>query len=278
MAGGGALPRIVAQEAAKQGWVPVIVAVADGRASDWSPWPHLSIPWSHVGEGLSFLRASGVKKIAIGGTISVRPDFRSMVPSFRTLSLLPDIFRAMRGGDDTLLRACTTAVARRGFEFVAIHDIAPKLLMSEGTLTRRQPSQREELALVRGFLAARRLGELDVGQAAVASPDRVIALEGIEGTREMLERVRGLRARGRIGDKEPCVLVKTVKPQQDRRFDLPAIGPSTIAEAAAAGLRGIGVSAGGALIIEADRLLSAAEVEGLFVVGRALPPETGASA
>ncbi len=102
----------------------------------------------------------------------------------------------------------------------------------------------------------------------VASPDRIIAVEGIEGTQAMLERVGDLKARGRIGRGEPCVLFKAFKPQQDERFDLPSIGTETIGQAAAAGLRGIGLTAGRSLILEAGRVVEAADAEGLFVTGR----------
>ena len=115
--------------------------------------------------------------------------------------------------------------------------------------------------------AALRLGELDVGQAAVASQERVVALEGIEGTREMIGRVAGLRNRGRIGRKERCALVKRVKPAQDRRFDLPSIGARTVEEAAEAGITAIGVTAGESLIIGLEEVVEAAARAGIALVG-----------
>ncbi|MEF2073234.1 LpxI family protein [Consotaella aegiceratis] len=272
IAGGGALPVIVAQHAAEAGWSPLIVAVGDGRQHDWSAFTHADISWNRVGDAMAYLRSHKVRRLVLCGTISVRPDFRSMVPSLRTLALLPEILRLMRGGDDTLLRACARAFGRRGFEVVGVHEIVPELLMPDGLLTARGPSPAEEKALARAFEAAAGLGLLDIGQAVVASAERVIALEGIEGTREMLQRVADLRRRGKIGSKEACVLVKSIKPQQDRRFDLPSIGPSTVAEAAASGLGGIGLTAGGALIIQADEVVAEAERYRLFVVGR--NPET----
>lgn len=267
VAGGGDLPRIVADEAARHGWSPRIVAIGDGLDADWSPYPNWPMGWGHAGDVFRLLRGEGIKRLVLCGTVSARPDFRRIVPSLRTLAMLPMILRITRGGDDTLLRAAAKVFEARGFDLLAVQEIVPELLMPAECLTRRSPSEAEAAALTRALGAARVIGVLDVGQAVVASRDRVIALEGIEGTREMLARVADLRRRGRIGEGERCVLVKSVKPGQDLRFDLPAIGMSTIEEAAAAGLAGIGLSAGHALIIRLDDVIAAAEKRGLFVTG-----------
>lgn len=267
IAGGGALPRLLAEGLAREGWRPVIVAVGDGMASDWSRYDATTLGWGRTGDVFPLLASKGVSRIAFCGTISARPDYRSLVPSWRTLRLMPEIVRIVRGGDDSLLRAVARAFENRGFHVHGVDEVLPELLTPEGALTARLPNEAEQAALARAGEAARRLGELDVGQAAVASADRVIALEGIEGTREMLERVADLRARGRIGHRERCVLFKSAKPQQDRRLDLPSIGLETLAQAKAAGLAGIGLTAGASLVIEAQALVEEAERAGLFLIG-----------
>ncbi|WP_061936229.1 LpxI family protein [Aureimonas sp. AU22] len=267
VAAGGILPKLVAEAAAAQGYAPVVVAIADGIRADWSDYPSTALPWSRTGDVFSVFASQGVRRIVFCGTISVRPDYRSMIPSVRTLMMLPELFRMVRGGDDSLLRAVAGAFERRGFEVVAVHSILRDVLTPGGALTKRTPGERETLALQRAAHAASEIGRLDIGQAVVASPDRVIALEGIEGTRAMLERVGELRAAGRIGRREPCVLFKAFKPQQDERFDLPSIGQETIQQASAAGLRGIGLSAGRSLILEAGRVVEAADAAELFVIG-----------
>lgn len=267
IAGGGELPRIVADYAARHGWTPQIIAIGDGIASDWTPHASHAMPWGKVGDAVGLLEAKGVRRLVLCGTVSVRPDFRSILPSLKTLALLPQILKVVRGGDDSLLRKAAKTFERRGFELMAVQEIVPDLLMPAGNLTGSSLGADEDAALRRGFEASQALGLLDVGQAVVASKDRVIALEGIEGTREMLERVADLRRRGRLGPKERCVLVKGVKPAQDLRFDLPSIGLSTIEEAASAGLAGIALSAGRALIMRVDDVVAAARQHGLFLIG-----------
>lgn len=267
LSGGGSLPRIVAEKAAQLGLSPLIVPIADGMMEDWTAFDHRAFHWSRTGDVFAFLRSRGVARIVFCGTISVRPDYRSLLPSIKTLLMLPEIFRIVRGGDDSLLRAVARAFERRGFEIVPVQTIAPELLTPLGPVSIRRPSAPELAATDRALAAARRLGELDAGQAAVASQDRVIALEGIEGTREMLKRVADLRARGRIGRSEPCVLFKSFKPQQDERFDLPSIGIETVQDAASAGLSGIALSAGRSLIIGREDVLSETNEAGLFLLG-----------
>ena len=273
VAGGGVLPRLVAEAAEAAGYAPFVVAIADGLRADWSPYPFVRLPWSRTGDVFSVLATKSIRQVVFCGTISVRPDYRSMVPSLRTLANLPEILRRVRGGDDSLLRAVAGAFERRGIEVLAVHAILHDVLTPEGALTRARPGDAERRALRRAAHAASEIGRLDIGQAVVASPDRIIALEGIEGTRAMLERVGNLAADGRIGRGEPCVLFKAFKPQQDERFDLPSIGRETIAQAAAAGLRGIGLTAGRSIVIEAGQVVEAADAAGLFVVGATQGPE-----
>ncbi|WP_280137275.1 LpxI family protein [Aureimonas sp. N4] len=267
VAGGGMLPLLIAQEAKDLGWQPFIVAIADGRQRSWEGWDHISLPWSRTGDVFDHLRRRNVSKIVFSGTISVRPDYRSMLPSWPTLKMLPELFRMTQGGDDSLLRAVAQVFERRGVEVLSVQTIMPDLLLPLGNLTNVAVVANHEAAIGRAEIAAVRLGLLDIGQAVVASQDRIIALEGIEGTRELLLRVADLRSRKRIGRGEACVLFKAFKPQQDMRFDLPSIGVETIAQAEAAGIAGIAMTAKRSLVIEPQKVADAAQAAGLFVLG-----------
>ncbi len=273
VAGGGTLPAVVAGEAARMGWTPFVVAIADGRTASWADYDNVSLPWGRTGDVFAHFAARGIRDVVFCGTISVRPDYRSMVPSLRTLRMLPEILGITRGGDDSLLRGVAGAFERRGLRVVAVQSIVPSLLLPPGQLNDLQPDPRHRLAISRAEVAATRLGLLDIGQAVVASPDRIIALEGIEGTREMIRRVADLRARGRIGRSEPCVLFKAFKPQQDTRFDLPSIGLETIAQVREAGIEGIAMTAGRSLVIDPQAVAQAAKAAHVFVLGAAPPLE-----
>ncbi|MCE7027336.1 LpxI family protein [Jiella avicenniae] len=269
IAGGGRLPRIVAEAARARGFTPIVVRIADAESDDWDGFDGGYFSWGRTGDAIRFLKRKAVARVVTCGTVSRRPDFRSMLPSFATLFLLPTAFRIVRGGDDRLLRNVAVFLKAQGLEPLAVQDVAPKLLAPTGPIAGRRPDAAEERALHLALNAARTLGSLDVGQAVVASQERVIALEAAEGTREMLLRVAELKTRGRIGRGERLVLVKAVKPQQDERFDLPSIGVSTIREAEGAGIGAIGVTAEKSLIIDCEALVTAAGEAGIAVVGLA---------
>ena len=267
IAGGGRLPRIVAEAALARGFTPIVVRIADAEGDDWTGFRGDYFSWGRTGDAIRFMKASGVTRVAACGTVSRRPDFRSILPSLRTLIMLPTALRIVRGGDDRLLRNVAAFLKAEGLEPVAVQDVEPRLLAPPGPIAGRRADAAERAALVLGLRAAEALGKLDVGQAVVASQERVIALEAAEGTREMLHRVAELKKRGRIGRGERLVLVKAVKPGQDERYDLPSIGASTIVEAEGAGIGAIGVTAEKSLLIDYEALVAAATQANIAVVG-----------
>ncbi|WP_182084540.1 UDP-2,3-diacylglucosamine diphosphatase LpxI [Aureimonas sp. ME7] len=275
IAGGGELPHLVVAAARSAGYAPFVVAIADGRNADWGVSPVSSLPWSKTGEVFPLLARRGIRHVVFCGTISARPDYRSLTPSLRTLRLLPEILKMLRGGDDSLLRGVASLFERRGIEVLPVQAVLRDALMPHGVLTRRTPTDTERLAVERAADAARQIGRMDIGQAVVASADRVIAVEGIEGTSAMLRRVAELRQAKRIGQREACVLFKAFKPQQDERFDLPSIGHETVLQATEAGLAGVGLTAGRSLLIDPARIVDDADRAGLFVLGVADPTEGG---
>ncbi|RFC62412.1 DUF1009 domain-containing protein [Fulvimarina endophytica] len=267
VAGGGSLPVVVAQAARERGMVPIVARFADGISNEAITDLSRAFPWGRTGDAIDWLYAEGARKLVFCGTISSRPDFRSVIPSLRTLRILPKALSIVRGGDDVMLRNLSRYLETRGFELLAVQEIAPRLIAPAGVLSARPPRPREMLALAKAHRAATALGVLDAGQAAVASHERIIALEGIEGTRDMMRRVAEFRKAKRIGRTESPVLVKAVKPDQDRRFDLPSIGIQTIEEAIAAGISAIGVSAGESLILGIDDVLDAVNEAGICLMG-----------
>jgi DUF1009 family protein len=149
---------------------------------------------------------------------------------------------------------------------VGAHEVAPEILVPEGALGRFQPNESHQGDIALGLALLRAIGLFDVGQATIVAGGHVLAVEAAEGTDEMLAQVAELRRKGRIRS-TGGVLVKAPKPDQDRRIDLPTIGPQTIAGAARAGLAGIAVVAGEVIMAEPDRVMQAADGERIFVVG-----------
>jgi DUF1009 family protein len=155
---------------------------------------------------------------------------------------------------------------------VGAHEVAPEILMPRGNIGTFGPEQRDLADIARGLALLRALGPFDVGQAVVVADNQVLAIEAVDGTDNMLERIAELRERGRVATgKGVGVLIKAPKPTQDRRLDMPAIGPKTVEAAARAGLAGIAVLAESTIVAEPAELARAADAAKLFVCGVSAP-------
>ena len=268
IAGNGSLPCQIAEALNGAGREFRIIAIKGEADERTRAQADTELGWGEIGRLYKFLKKTGCRDVLLIGGVSRRPDFTSIIGDLGTLKRLPTIIRALAGGDDSLLTKVIRLFEVEGYRVVGIKDVAPQLLASSGVLGKVQPNQGDWRDAELALRATEKLGELDIGQAAIAVGGRVVALEGAEGTDAMLQRCAELKRIGRIRSKGRAgVLVKTAKPNQDLRVDLPTVGPMTIDLAAAAGLAGIAVEASGALIAEKEETLKKADNAGLFVIG-----------
>jgi len=272
VAGGGSIPIAVAEAVMRRGRRVVLFPVrgwADPAAVE--RFPHY---WVAVGQGgrlARYAHAEGCRDMVLVGT-ALRPALTSLRLDWTTLRLLPEIWRAFRGGDDHLLSGVARIFHDLGFRIVGAHEVAPEILMPRGNIGTFGPEQRDLADIARGLALLRALGPFDVGQAVVVADNQVLAIEAVDGTDNMLERIAELRERGRVATgKGVGVLIKAPKPTQDRRLDMPAIGPKTVEAAARAGLAGIAVVAESTIVAEPPELARAADAAKLFVCGVSAP-------
>lgn len=266
IAGGGDLPFHVASACRAQGRDYFLLCL-EGHAEPEraGEHPHDWIKLGAVSRGIALLRRAGAEELVMAGTVA-RPSLRALGPDLRAMRLAARVGLA-RIGDDALLKAIIAELEGEGFRFIGVADVLAEFVGAEGPLGRHRPPDDQARAdIERGIAVARAVGALDVGQGAVVQEGIVLAVEAAEGTDAMLDRCAALRRPGPGG-----VLVKTAKPGQERRADLPTIGVRTVERAAAAGLRGIAYQAGAALIVDPGATAAAADRAGLFVVGVAVP-------
>jgi DUF1009 family protein len=220
-----------------------------------------------LGKALGLLRRSGCEAVCLAGVVA-RPDFRRLRLDARGVAAMPGVIKAARLGDDGLLRFMVREFEKEGFAVEGAHEVMEAITLPEGALGRFGANAAQMKDALRALDAARQIGRLDIGQAAVCCDGLILALEAQEGTKAMLGRVAQLPAaiRGRGGALRG-VLAKACKPQQDPRVDLPAIGPETVTAAAAAGLAGIVGEAGRLLVLERESVTARADELGLFVIG-----------
>jgi DUF1009 family protein len=269
--GGGAIPPAVARAVQAQGRKLMLFPLYGFADKALERFPHRWVHLGAIGRLLRVMREAGCKDIVMIGNLT-RPSPWKVRLDFTTLLALPRFLSYFRGGDNRLLSGVTEYFEARGFRLVGAHEVAPEILMPEGVVGKHRPRPADEDDIRFGFDLLRSMGAFDVGQAAIISGMHALAVEAAEGTASMIARVAEMRKSGRV--KLPAragVLVKAPKPDQDRRFDLPAIGPDTVAQAKAAGLSGIAVEAGSTIVADTAALVRAADKAGIFVVGVAAP-------
>jgi len=266
LAGRGELPaRIIrsCQKAGREFFViafegqtdPSLLNVEEGQ-----PVPHAWVRLGAAGKTLKLLRGAGVEELVMVGAIK-RPKLKDLRPD-----LWATKFFAASGaaslGDDGLLKALIKALEGEGFSVVGVDQLLPDIIAPAGIYGAVSPAADSLRDIEVAHKAALSIGSEDKGQGAVSFQGTVLALENEEGTDAMLARVPSLRDATRGG-----VLVKVSKPDQETRADLPTIGVATVEAAAGAGLDGIAVETGKALIVDKEAVIAAADRHGLFVTG-----------
>jgi UDP-2,3-diacylglucosamine hydrolase len=266
VSGGGSLPFAVAEAAVRSGRGAVLFGVrGSAEAQRVAAYRHHWVGLGQMGRLCRLARQEGCRDIVFIGT-TIRPSLWRLRLDLETLLVLPRLARMFRGGDGHLLTGVVTLMEERGFRVLGAHEVAPDILMPEGPLGHCQANDRARADIARGLALLRAIGPFDVGQAVVVADNHVLAVEAADGTDEMLDHVAEMRRKGRIRS-SGGVLVKAPKLSQDRRIDLPTIGPRTVAGAARAGLAGIAVVAREAILAEPDRMTQVADLERIFIVG-----------
>lgn len=215
---------------------------------------------------LDELAEQGVTRAVFAGAIR-RPRIEPDLFDPRTMAIVPRILMGMQSGDDAALRAVLDVFEEAGIAIASVDQILPGLVPGAGVLA-GEPTPRDQKDAARAAEIVQGLGALDIGQGAVVAQGLCLAVEALPGTQAMLDFVR-LHAGLKPDPKGPRgVLYKAPKPGQDRRIDLPTIGPDTVRQAAEAGLGGIAWQAGSVILLDREDAIARAEQAGLFLWSR----------
>ena len=260
IAGRGALPATLAGAAAIR---PFIAAMPGFPPEGLTP--DITFHLERLMPFLNALHDAGVTRVVFAGEVTRPKDIEAGLIDSATATILPRLLAAMQAGDDATLRAVIALFEGHGLAVVGPADLAPGLLPGPGLLTGTLTDQ-DRADATRAAAIVQALGAVDVGQGAVVQQGLCLGVEALPGTDAMLAQVAAIdpslrRAGG--------LLYKAPKPAQDRRIDLPAIGPATAAAAARAGLGGIAFEAGGTILLDRAATIAACDAAGMFLWSRA---------
>jgi DUF1009 family protein len=260
IAGAGSFPFHVAAHARRSG-ARVIALGIEGwvdaaLASHVDAYEEIAI--GQLGRLIERLKAHQVRQVVMAGKVTkgvlLDPRVRFDAEAIQALG------RAGSASVNAVLGAVAVRLAQEGITLLASSTFLQRELCPAGVLTRRRPTPEEEASILVGVGIARHMAALDVGQSLAVKGRVVVAVEALEGTDAMLQRAGQVAGYG-------CVLVKTASPTQDRRFDLPVIGLTTLEVAAQAGVTCLALEAGSTLLLDKDALIQKADAAGLSIIG-----------
>lgn len=260
IAGGGRFPLLVADSARRRG-VRVVAVAHKGETLAELDGKVDEITWIGLGQFGQLIKAfksRGVARVLMAGTITkpkvfgkVRPDLKGMAVMGK-LAILHD---------DDILRTVARELEREGITVVSSTTYLPELLAPFGCLTKRRPNKEEGDDIEFGWMVAKELGRLDIGHCVVVRRKIVLAVEAIEGTDRTIQRGGELA-------KERAVVVKVSKPNQDLRFDLPAVGVHTIKVMASVRAAALAIEAGKTIIFDKEEMIQLADSNHISIVSR----------
>jgi len=268
IAGEGRLPFLVAAGAKQAGLKVICIGLADNAEPSLADEVDVfyRVALARPGSWIRKLRKHGVTRTIMVGRIA---KGRIFTP-WRILRYLPD-WRSMRiwywrlhnkvKQNDTVLRAVADELASGGIVLENSTMYCKEHLATAGAMTKNQPNSPIEGDVKFGWQIAKKLGELDIGQAIAVKEKEVIAVEAIEGTAKMIERA------GEFCKSGGWTLIKTSKPNQDMRFDVPCVGPDTIRSLAKNGAKCLVVEAGKTIIIDKPETIKLADEVGIAILG-----------
>ncbi len=259
IAGGGQFPLLFAKALRGRG-CKVFVAAHRGETDgslaglvDTLQWVKLG----QLGRIIDFFKTHHIDRTVFAGSITKTSIFRDVRPDLKGIGLWNRIDNKQ---DDAILRAVAARLQEDGIEVVAPTEYVPELLFPRGFLTKKRVSRNQEDDIIFGWKIGRAIGALDIGQCVVVRNRTVLAVEAIEGTDA------AIRRGGELG-REKSVVVKLKKPDQDLRFDLPAVGKKTIESMRQVKASVLAVEAGFALLFDREAVIRAAEAANIVVVG-----------
>ncbi len=262
IAGAGVLPARLIRFCQKTNRPCFVLALKNHAEPDLLP-TDCDMEWVRigaVGKAFKLMKAQNVRDIVMIGGVH-RPSVLELLPDRRGLQLLARVGLSKKG-DDGLLRDVIREIEKEGFKVRGIHELMPDLLAPTGILTHKKPDIIDLEDIARGCHVAKLLGLADVGQSVIVQQGLVLSVEGIEGTKALIERTKQLRRKGKGG-----VLVKTIKPMQEARADMPTIGVDTVQSVYEAGLKGIAIESDKVLVTDVEAVTALADKLGVFVIG-----------
>ncbi len=259
IAGGGQFPIIFSKKAKDRGFAVYAAAYSNEADPDLKNYVD-AIEWIHLGQIkriIKFFKTYNITQAVMMGAIKKTRMFSDVRPDMKAISLLASMIHTH---DDGILRAFARVLEKEGIIIQESTFLLPELLATKGCWTKRKPRRSERSDIDLGWNLVKEIGRLDIGQCVVIGGGSVLAVEAIDGTDPTIKRG------GKLG--KGAVVVKACKPNQDVRFDIPAVGLETIRIMHEAGAKVLVIEAGRTVVFDREEMIAFANKSGISIVAR----------
>jgi DUF1009 family protein len=262
LAGKGLLPSLIYQGCVKKGLECSIIGLSGQFSSDlFANIPHKVLPMHSISKIINEFKANGVTHIALAGKVK-RANLGKLLFDKKGSQLFSLILK--RGlQDNNILTSVILFLENEGFKIIPSDELAANITASTGSLGRVSPDASAIRDIKNGAHILKSIASYDIGQALIIQSGLILGVEAAEGTDALIKRCAALQQEGQ----PPAILVKIVKPKQDKRIDLPCVGVDTIKNLAQANMRGIAVQSGNCILLDSDAIQKTADASGIFVYG-----------
>ncbi len=258
IAGSGQFPLLLAKEAKKRE-IEIYAAAFIGEADPVLKETAFNTEWLHIGQLkklITYFKKNKITQALMAGAIKKTKIFTDIKPDIKAISM---IIGMRHTNDDAVLRAFATTLEKEGIKIMPSTYLMPDLLAKQGCWTKKKPSKDQKKDIQLGFEIAKKIGELDIGQCVVIGGGSVLAIEAIEGTDAAIKRG------GELG-KGAAVAIKTCKPNQDMRFDIPAVGVNTINRMKQSGVKALAIEAGKTIAFDKEQMINIANEAKISII------------
>lgn len=261
LAGNGKLPQILIDSclSKKQEF---ILFLLEGQKYDidYSQYNPVLINYGGVGKFVDILKRENISDIVFIGGVK-KPNFAQLKMDKLAALLVGKILANKILGDDAVLKTVVKFFKKQGFNIIAIDDILDCVVSKKGCLTTVRPSEEDMHNIEIGKKAISSFSKFDVGQSVIVAQRQIIAVEAVEGTANMIQRVKNLE----VDYKNESILVKMKKKKQSRQADLPTIGVDTILDCKKSSIKGIAIQAKSTILVEKETLINKANDLKIFI-------------
>lgn len=255
--------------ARSQGFDVVVAAIKEETFPGIESGGAAAVHWFSLGELSKLIetfKREGVSRAVMAGQVKHKQIFSSIKPDWKLAKLLLALGTR---NTDSLLGAVAKVLSEEGITLENSTALLEPLLAKPGVLTKRAPDEREQKNIAYARSVARQLAQFDIGQTVVVAEAACVAVEAMEGTDATIERAAHIMG-SLQGDastfSRALTVVKTAKPNQDMRFDVPVVGVKTIDVMHKARATCLAVDAGKCLLLDGTAIFEAANKTGIAIV------------